>query len=288
MDLSRNRKQRRAAAAASTPDFSVPLAHPPREVASENQKGGKTLVDIISERKNGLLSKQEIAPELTDANSGMETRFITVDPSSGEISGFDQSNDSGNEDKKDTLDRNENQNDVPLPPFLDTILLSFPLSTLHLTLAYLAAHQYAAEIPISSLFRESAFISFPVLTFLIHLAHGHIISFGRIGDATSETTDKDEISLFPLTPEKLSVSFLRRLVFPPSSKALVFLPLAILLGVKLMDITNEAPYYAVMKRAPAIGTLWVWSILEVPLGASILGALGPLGWGLWWKGYGLF
>lgn len=288
MDFSRNRKQRRAAAAASTPDPSVPLAHPPREVASENQKNGKTLVDIISERKNGLFSGQGIAPELTDVNSGMETRFVTVDPSSGEISGFDQSNYSGKEDKKETPDRNENQSDEPLPPFLDTILLSFPLSTLHLTLAYLAAHQYAAEIPLSSLFRESALISFPVLTFLIHLAHGHVISFDRVGDTNNETADKDGISLLPLTPEKLSMSFLRRLVFPPSSKALVFLPLAIMLGVKLMGITNEAPYYAVMKRAPAIGTLWVWSILEVPLGASILGALGPLGWGLWWKGYGLF
>jgi hypothetical protein len=69
---------------------------------------------------------------------------------------------------------------------------------------------------------------------------------------------------------------------------MAFLPVAVLLGTKLMTMTNEDPYYAVMKRAPAIGTLWVWSILEIPVGASALGALGPLIWGVWWKGYGIF
>lgn len=237
-------------------------------------KNARTLVDAISERKGSLLSSVEEAGE---------TRFVTVDPSSGEVAGFDPSRNEGKEEGEEDEEVSDEEKNQPLPAFLDTILLSFPLSTLHMTLAYLAAHQYAAEIPLSNLFRESAFVAFPILTLLIHLAHGHIIDFGHGGTDTN-----DRISLFSLTPEKLSVAFLRRLLFRPSSKTLAFLPLSVLLGVKLMAITNEAPYYAVMKRAPAIGTLWVWCILEVPLGASVIGALGPLGWGVWWKGYGIF
>lgn len=281
MEPPRNRKQRHAAAAADSFDpSSIPLAHPPRGTASDGQKSERTLVDIIAERKESLLSTEDIT-DTAYAKAGSGTRFVTVDPSSGEISGFDPSVQGENKETAQEEDE-KHEVDEPLPAFLDTVLLSFPLTTLHLTLAYLAAHQYAVEIPVSNLLRESAFITFPILTLLIHLAHGHIISFGRLA------TTNDEPSLFPLTSEKLSISFLRRLIFPPSLKTLVFLPLAVFLGVKLMTITNNAPYYAVMKRAPAIGTLWVWCILEVPLGASVLGALGPLGWGVWYKGYGIF
>ncbi|OJJ81418.1 uncharacterized protein ASPGLDRAFT_668909 [Aspergillus glaucus CBS 516.65] len=281
MEPPRNRKQRRAAAAADSFDASpIPLAHPPRGTASDGQKSERTLVDIIAERKESLLSAEGIT-DTAYAKAGPGTRFVTVDPSSGEISGFDPSVQGENKETAQEEDE-KHEVDEPLPAFLDTVLLSFPLTTLHLTLAYLAAHQYAVEIPVSNLLRESAFITFPILTLLIHLAHGHIISFGRLA------TTNDEPLLFPLTPEKLSISFLRRLIFPPSLKTLIFLSLAVFLGVKLMTITNNAPYYAVMKRAPAIGTLWVWCILEVPLGASVLGALGPLGWGVWYKGYGIF
>ena len=158
--------------------------------------------------------------------------------------------------------------DQPLPSFLDTLLLSFPLTTLHLTLAYLAAHQYADEIQLRRLLKESALIAFPTLTFLIHLAHGHIISF-------SLARNHKRKSHFPTS------------LSPPSLRTFSFLFVAIYLGGKLIAITNNEPYYAVMKKAPAIGTLWVWAILEMPLGAAVLGALGPLGWGALWMGYGI-
>lgn len=277
MEIARNRKQRREAE--SFGPSAIPLAHP--DITGKN-KNGKTLVEMIAERNGGIL------PEEMGEEAMPGTRFVTVDPATGEISGFDpDSKDDGKETKGSEGEGEEEVQDQPLPAFLDTILLSFPLTTLHLTLAYLAAHQYAAEIPLSHLMRESVLVAFPILTFLIHLAHGHIISFGRTDEDAAEKSANQAV-LFPLTPDKLSISFLRKLVFPPTAKTLVFLPLSILLGVKLMAITNEAPYYAVMKRAPAIGTLWVWSILEVPFGASVIGALGPLCWGVWWEGYGIF
>lgn len=295
MEPPRNRKERRAAAATASFDdtdaSAIPLAHPPRDTAPKGQENKKTLVDIISERNGNLLPDKASHLESPDAKSAAGTRFVTVDPKTGEISDFDNAEggeeeaQGGQKEEREASDE-EGTQDQPLPAFLDTVLLSFPLTTLHLTLAYLAAHQYAAEIPLYNLFRESAFVAFPVLTFLIHLAHGHILSFKRVGEDAADSND-NEVSLFPLTAEKLSVSFLRRLIFPPSTKSLIFLPASILLGVKLMTITNQAPYYAVMKKAPAFGTLWVWTILEVPFGASVIAALVPLVWGVWWKGYGI-
>ncbi|KAF9889585.1 hypothetical protein FE257_007093 [Aspergillus nanangensis] len=294
MEPPRNRKQRRAAAASqgqSTFDpSSIPMAHPSRDPANRDAQG-KTLVDMISQRQSELLGQVDGSP----VPHSSESRFVTIDPSTGEISGVDASSLAGKQFAPNTpvqedkikgqfekVQNDESDPDASLPPVIDTVLLSVPLTTLHMTLAYLAAHQYAETIPLDKLIRESIFVAFPILTLVIHLAHGHIISFHR-GGSTSET-----ISLLPWSSNKLSLSFLRKLIFPPSLKTLTFLPLAVLLGAKLMAITNEDPYYAVMKQAPAIGTLWVWSILEIPVGAAVLGALGPMVWGLWWKGYVIF
>ncbi|KAF4220527.1 hypothetical protein CNMCM6457_002403 [Aspergillus fumigatiaffinis] len=297
MEGPRNRKQRRAAAAAtaaSTPDSSfdpswIPLAHPQRP-SPDNVPRGKTLVELIAERQNEILGKEQ----RDTAKSGPETQFMSVDPLSGKISQFNPSmlsreqSDEGDragpatEVSQNEPDTADDADDAPIPPLIDTLLLSVPLTTLHLTLAYLAAHQYAETIELEKLVRESAFIAFPILTLLVHLAHGHIVSMHR------GNTKQEKVSLFPWSQDKLTVSFVRKLLFPPSLRTMAFLPVAVLLGTKLMTMTNEDPYYAVMKRAPAIGTLWVWSILEIPVGASALGALGPLIWGVWWKGYGIF
>jgi len=50
---------------------------------------------------------------------------------------------------------------------------------------------------------------------------------------------------------------------------------------------HDAAYYAVLKRAPAIGTLWVWSVVELELKWALVSVLGVGAWG-WWMGYGVF
>ncbi|KAL4904818.1 hypothetical protein BDW74DRAFT_22187 [Aspergillus multicolor] len=287
MDLARNRKQRRAAASASRTDSfdpsSIPLARPPSNDPAKDQKNGRTLVDLIAEKQGELEGK--IGPQ--GSKKGLEAKYVTIDPNTGEISPFNEAShaSAGNryegQPQEENATNEETEDAEPIPPLVDTILLSFPLTVLHLTLGYLAAHQYAQSINLNALFRSSGFVAFPMLTLLIHLAHGHIVSFRR-GQGEPEA-----ISLFPWHPEKLSFSFLRKLLFPPSVKTLVFLPSAVLLGGKLMAMTNEESYYAVMKQAPAIGTLWVWCILEISVGAAVLGALVPLVWGIWWKGHGI-
>ncbi|PYH82613.1 hypothetical protein BO82DRAFT_59891 [Aspergillus uvarum CBS 121591] len=322
MEGTRNRKQRRAAAAAaaakqprSTDAFdpaSVPLAHPP----TTNHPTGKTLVDIIAERQGELLG--QLSPN-GGAGTGTQTQFVTVDPRTGAISAVDEGSlssetkrkarkraekarwrqqqqqqqrqgngeneisggeDEEDEDEDEDEDEEEEELEHPIPPVIDTLLLAVPLATLHLTLAYLAAHQYAQEIELEKLVRDSAFVALPMLALLIHLAHGHVVSF--VGAPNRET-----LSLLPWDSEKQSWAFMRRLLFPPSLRTVVFLPLTAFLGCRLMIMTNEDPYYAVMKHAPAFGTMWIWGVLEMSFGPAVLGALGPLIWGVWWMGYGI-
>ncbi|PWY69785.1 hypothetical protein BO70DRAFT_146303 [Aspergillus heteromorphus CBS 117.55] len=302
MEGSRNRKQRRAAATAATTANSdafdpstIPLSRPPPKSSSNAKE--RTLMDIISERQSELIGKATVAGAESGVSPG--TRFVTVDPTTGEISGLDPSElaaakgkgkgervqeitEDASSDDDAQSEENEADPEHLIPPVIDTLLLSVPLTTLHMTLSYLAAHQYAEKIELDIIVRESLWVAFPMLTFLIHLAHGHVISFFAGASKTTET-----ISLFPWDSDKLSLEFFRKLLFPPALRTLVFLPLAIFLGCKLMVITNEDPYYAVMKGAPAIGTMWIWSILEISVGAAVLGALVPLTWGVWWMGYGI-
>ncbi|CAI7584720.1 unnamed protein product [Penicillium glandicola] len=303
METPRNRKQRRAAAGPSsqTDEPEIAMAHPQRNDPTKNKPTvERTLYDIIAERQAGLHQKGGAIPASVEAQgiprqSG-GTRFVTVDASGqlvdtdGDISSHLSSNASQKNSKNSQKGTNgntvkqsdsESEPDKPLPPFLDTILISMPLTTLHLTLGYLAAHQYAERIDLPKLFKESVTTAFPLLTFFVHLAHGHIISFKKRSSKNAKT---ETPFLLPLTSDKLTFSFLRRLLFPPTLQTLVFLPLAAVLGAHLVAITNGEPYYAVMKKAPAVGTMWVWCILELSFGPAVLGALGPLIWGVWWMG----
>ncbi|KAJ5408843.1 hypothetical protein N7509_002726 [Penicillium cosmopolitanum] len=318
MDAPRNRKQRRAAAATSSlsstspvHEIDIPLAHPPRD--NPPQKASeRTLYDIIAERQNELQAKADkankargmpgipLGQELPPMGKG--TRFVTVDASGNivETDGNIDNDELVDEDSqkhkaggkvqssiKDDVDDEDSDVDNPLPPFIDTVLLSMPLTTLHGTLSYLAAYQYAESTDAIQIIKDSIMFTFPLLTFLVHLVHGHIFSFRLRSTSNLLAESAQPISLIPITRDKLTVSFLRRLIFPPSIRTLVFLPISIMLGVHLITVTNGEPYYAVMKKAPAYGTVWIWFILELSFGPAVLGALGPLIWGVWWKGYGI-
>ncbi|KAJ9273403.1 hypothetical protein DTO212C5_477 [Paecilomyces variotii] len=279
MDAPRNRKQRRAAA--KEPDSfdpsSIPLARPPPP--SQNQRT-KTLLEIAEERQRELyrLHGQDNSQETGEGNGtetqrGKQAQFMRIGPD-GNLVPVPSSSSSSPNDNHNDEDATADPDDA-ISPFIDTLLLSIPLSAMHLTLSYLAAHQYAQDIPVKKLVNESVFAALPVLTFLIHLSHGHIISFGKT----------DRSSKQPPRLSDLSFSSIWKLVFPPTLRTLVFLPLAVALGAKLVALTNDAGYYAVMKRAPSIGTLWVWSVLELSAGAAAIGVIVPLAWGVWWMGY---
>ncbi|KAJ5925412.1 hypothetical protein N7454_008051 [Penicillium verhagenii] len=306
MDGPRNRKQRRAAAAESDPtDSDIPLSLPSRDDPSTKPKEHKTLYDIIEERQNELLGKQagfKVTPALTrktnQSAKSSGARYVRVDASgalvetdrdvNSEIAkSFSEQKNSSSTDVKPNIKKDEEDDSVvdePLPPFLDTVLLSIPLTTLHLTLAYLASYMYAESTDVSQLVKEAVIKTLPLLTFLVHFVHGHIVTL-RL--PRWSFLNPQPVSLIPFTRDKLNPTFLRRLLLPPTLRTVVYLPVAVMLGMHLITITNEDPYWGVMKKAPAYGTVWIWCILEMSFGPAVLGSLGPLIWGVWWMGYGI-
>ncbi|KAJ5893450.1 hypothetical protein N7495_005141 [Penicillium taxi] len=303
MDTPRNRKQRRAAAANSEPtELGIPLAQPNRDRQPET----RTLYDIIAERQGELMGQAEstaaakglkVGNRLPDAVKG--ARFVTVDESGDLVDTEEDISFTTKPEKRKTGRKIHDEGatsstsakekeiiDQPLPPLVDTVLLSFPLTTLHLTLAYLAAYQYAEETNVPRLIRDAVIFTFPLLTLIVHFFHGHLISIRIPGNWGF--LNAPPVSIIPLTADKFSFSFLWRLLFPPTIRTLVYLPIAALLGAYLIAITNGEPYYAVMRKAPAYGTMWVWCILEMSFGPAVLGSIGPLVWGVFYMGYGIF
>lgn len=136
-------------------------------------------------------------------------------------------------------------------PYLDVVFYTINLILLHFTLTVLVHHQYASERPsIWGLILSSTVFS--VAPWLILLL------------------------VFLLHPRSSDLPI-----------QLLFAVISIGAGFWLVYATNDEPYMAVMKKAPALGTLWVWAIIELKWewGIGCLAVVGGLGW---WKGYSIF
>lgn len=299
--MPQNRKQRRAAAAAAAEnensfvDSSIPLSRPPEFTNKNNTRQAKTLLEIAAERQQELnqhinnegkkKKSQKPNGQFIDLNA-TETQFLELS-SSGQVSSLDPNNlpTKTSKPKKEEGEDDEEE-DGEIPPLIDTLFTSIPLTTVHFTLAFLAAHQYVQQIIWKDLVKESLLIAFPVLTFVIHLAHGHVISF-----PFRQRQKKRKPPAKPNGPPSASSMISEALIGDlfTTRTILFFLPLAILLGGTLVQTTNQAGYYAVMKRAPSIGTMWVWCVLEIssPL-AALVALLVPLGWGVGVMGYKIY
>jgi hypothetical protein len=55
-------------------------------------------------------------------------------------------------------------------------------------------------------------------------------------------------------------------------------------GCHLIHITNEYSYYHVLKRAPPLGVVWIWSVIELDLIYAAASALMCVAY-LKWNGY---
>lgn len=150
-------------------------------------------------------------------------------------------------------DRQEDDEDdvVAATPFLDIFLYTFTLIILHFTLSLLVHHQYASKPPsLGPLFLSS--------------------------------------TVFTLTPALL---FVLVFVLHPRSDhpatQVLFAVISTLAGAWLAYATNEEPYMAIMKKAPVLGTLWIWAIVELKWEWALATLTISGGWG-WWKGYKFF
>lgn len=135
--------------------------------------------------------------------------------------------------------------------FLDALLYTSTLTMIHFTLTFLVHHQYASEPPsLGPLFLSSSVFSPTPLLLLV--------------------------LVFILHPRASHLA-----------TQVLFAAMAIVAGGWLVYATNDEPYMAVMKKAPALGTLWIWAIVEMrwEWAVACLSVVG--GWGRW-KGYSFF
>lgn len=145
----------------------------------------------------------------------------------------------------------EGSSDPIETPYLDIALYTITLAILHFTLTVLVHHQYATTRPsLPTLFYDSTIVS----------------------------------------PTPVLLLILVSILHPRSSHIatqLLFATLSVVAGAWLVYASNEDPYMAVMKKAPSLGTLWVWAIVEMRWEWAV-GCLGLVaGWG-WWKGYAMY
>lgn len=133
-------------------------------------------------------------------------------------------------------------------PWLEIILYTVSLTLLHFTLTLLVTNQYSSTPPqLLPLFLSSTVFSRtpPLLLLMVSILHP------RAGHPVLQ---------------------------------IGFVAMAITCGTYLVKISNEDPYIAVMKQAPELGTLWVWSVVECRWESALVGMAAVGSWGRW-KGY---
>ncbi|KAF2225678.1 hypothetical protein BDZ85DRAFT_193329 [Elsinoe ampelina] len=137
-------------------------------------------------------------------------------------------------------------------PLGEAVFYTITLSMLHFTLLLLVHHQYGTTPPsLLPLAAETA-KTMPVLGVFIWLLK--LRAVGRWGGGRV--------------------------------KQGVHLVLGTVAGCYLLWVGNRENYLGVMKRAPPVGTVWVWSVIEMRLGWA-LGSLGVAGAYAWWNGFGV-
>ena len=149
------------------------------------------------------------------------------------------------------VEKLDDPSDATATPYLDIFLYTATLTFLHYTLTVLVHHQYASDPP-----------SLPKILY--------------------------ESTVASPTPALLLIMV--AVLHPRSSHLatqLLFAVLSVVAGAWLVYASNEDPYMAVMRKAPSLGTLWVWAVVEMrwEWAAGSVGLVA--GWG-WWNGYTIY
>lgn len=137
--------------------------------------------------------------------------------------------------------------DEPIGPLGNAVFWSMTLSMIHFTLDVLVYQQYRQEILWGAIFQRTAII-LPVL-FLVVWMMG------------TETANK-----------------------LGTVKQIIYCAIGVGTGCYTIHITNAYDYFFVMKQAPPLGTLWIWSVIEMRLPWAVASVAVDLGY-LWWMGY---
>ncbi|CAA9959513.1 hypothetical protein PTNB85_09848 [Pyrenophora teres f. teres] len=138
----------------------------------------------------------------------------------------------------------------PIGALGDSILYSTAMAALHLTLDVIVYSQYREDILWNEIIWRAA-TALPIFTVLVYLTH---------------------------------VDFSYRF---PILRDVTFFVGSIAAGCYLVYSGNKHGYFHVMKSAPPVGTLWVWSVVEMALPFAAMNAAVVLGY-IWWNGFDFF
>lgn len=138
----------------------------------------------------------------------------------------------------------------PLGPKAEAIFWAVCLAMVHFTLDVLVYNQYRQEIEWSPIFSRT-FTILPVLWVMVYTVRSKAV---------------------------------RRFY---TLRQVVFLVIAVGTGCYTIHVANKYEFFAVMKQTPPLGTLWIWSVIEMDVVWAAASVVVDLGF-LWWKGYSMF
>ncbi|KAK4178009.1 hypothetical protein QBC36DRAFT_288967 [Triangularia setosa] len=172
-----------------------------------------------------------------------------------------ETGDDGSSDEEDDEEDGDEEEEGLSPiaeRILETMLWTLCLSMLHFTLDVLVQHQYSADRVVWPKVWTRFFQSLLVFGLLVYTLHPH----------ASKPT------LVPGLP----------LRYQSAIRQSIFFVCSVCSGCYMIHITNMFGYLAVMKQAPSLGCLWVWSVIELELPWAVLSLVGAGGF-LWLNGY---
>ncbi|TQN70444.1 hypothetical protein CSHISOI_05030 [Colletotrichum shisoi] len=126
---------------------------------------------------------------------------------------------------------------------MDTLLWTVSLAMVHGTFDVLVQNQYAMSIEYSAIISRTL-VAFVVLFFLFYNLHAHPTS----------------PNLVPGLPLRFQHPIRQAIFFVASTWA----------GCHLIYITNRFSYLYVLKQAPTLGCVWIWSVLELDLTVAVV------------------
>ena len=138
----------------------------------------------------------------------------------------------------------------PIGPLGNAILYSISLATLHLTLDVIVYTQYREEVIWGEILKRAG-TALPIFWLLVYLFH---------------------------------VDFTKRF---PLLRNLFFFAVSVAAGCYMVWSGNVKGYFYVMKAAPPIGALWVWSVVEMDVWFAACSCAVVVGY-VWWNGFSTF
>jgi len=192
----------------------------------------------------------EIADERTAALQGMMSSGQPFEKSLGDGLARDENGRVLLPAKDGDGENDDDDDDAVIGAGAESFFLATSLAMVHFTLDVLVFQQYAQEISWPAIFKRTT-IAYPILFLIVYMMK-------------SELANRFQ-----------------------TLKQLFCLAVAVASGCYMIYAGNTYDYFAVMKQAPPLGTLWIWSVIEMKLGYGLASIAVDAGF-LLWNGYTVF